>query len=224
MEHAPFTLNAHYYADYSDKFLAYYKGVREKEHNKTLMNAIKGYSPPRKDSPNKNGWGTTDFPKGIAGVLYALADLDIHGTKPEDIPKILPADKMEPALIIMAQVRAYCQGAPYDCSCIFERAKMYYVTLSSVAYKRFTDNVPMAIDKELVYGIQRNLLLTLNTQLGINGRDGERKCQELATESPRNARRRRELQKKLERLKIARNELVSGWAKIVPLAYLQNQL
>lgn len=50
------------------------------------------------------------LPTGIAKVLAGLAEMGINGVKPEDLPKLLPADKMEPALAIMADVRAYFQG------------------------------------------------------------------------------------------------------------------
>lgn len=34
----------------------------------------------------------------------------MHGIKPENLPKLLPPDRMEPVLTIMADVRAYFQG------------------------------------------------------------------------------------------------------------------
>jgi hypothetical protein len=77
-----------------------------------------------------------------------------------------------------------------------------------VAYKRYVDNVPLAIDHELVRGIERGLLSILNTGLGINGPDGFRTCKELAQESPSVANRREELTKKLERLNVASQELL----------------
>lgn len=48
---------------------------------------------------------------GMAKVLAGLAELGVVGVKPEDIPKLLPPDQMEPALVIMADVRAYFQGS-----------------------------------------------------------------------------------------------------------------
>jgi hypothetical protein len=77
-----------------------------------------------------------------------------------------------------------------------------------VAYKRFTDNVPLAIDHELVRGITRNVLSALNSGLGIHGPDGLRICQELAQEKPDIANRREELRKRLERLTEANHELM----------------
>ena len=77
-----------------------------------------------------------------------------------------------------------------------------------VAYKRFTDNVPLAIDHELVQGVARDLLRTLYSNLGINDEKGDRICQELAQESPQICHKRAELQKRLERLEIASRELL----------------
>jgi hypothetical protein len=48
-----------------------------------------------------------------------------------------------------------------------------------VAYKRFADNVPLAIDHELVRGVERGILSIMNAGLGINGPDGLRICKEL---------------------------------------------
>lgn len=45
-----------------------------------------------------------------AKVLSGLAELGMHGVTEEDLPKLLPPDRMEPALVIMADVRAYFQG------------------------------------------------------------------------------------------------------------------
>lgn len=48
----------------------------------------------------------------------------------------------------------------------------------------------------------------MNTGLGINGPDGLRICKELAQESPNVVNRREEFTKKLERLNMAREELL----------------
>ena len=49
-------------------------------------------------------------PTGIAKVLAGLAEIGMTGVKAEDLPKLLPPDRMAPALEIMADVRAYFQG------------------------------------------------------------------------------------------------------------------
>ncbi|TFK68464.1 hypothetical protein BDN72DRAFT_841750, partial [Pluteus cervinus] len=78
---------------------------------------------------------------------------------------------MDPALYIMADVRAYFQ----------------------VAYQRFADSVPMAIDFELVQGLGRDILQILSIGLGINGPDAQENCREWAQEKPELAAKRAEL-------------------------------
>ena len=85
----------------------------------------------------------------------------------------------------------------------------YSFILWSVAYKRFADSVPLAIDYEVVRGAEMGILQILYTNLEINGPDGYHICQELAQESSNVADKRNELSKKLERLEQASHELFS---------------
>lgn len=78
-----------------------------------------------------------------------------------------------------------------------------------MAYKRFADIVPLAIDRELVRGVASDVLRVLYGSLGVNGLEGTRVCRELAQESPQVADKRVDLKKKLERLESAREELLS---------------
>ncbi|KAG5324967.1 hypothetical protein C0989_011659 [Termitomyces sp. Mn162] len=112
--------------------------------------------------------------------------MGILGVRFEALAKLIESDGMEPALAIMADVRAYFQ----------------------VAYKRFADNVPLAIDYELIWGVERNVLETLSKGLGINGDNGDRICKELAQENATIAVRREELAKKLERMHMAGQQLL----------------
>lgn len=77
-----------------------------------------------------------------------------------------------------------------------------------VAYKRFVDNIPLAVDRELVRGLEGGVLQTLNKSLGINGPDTQHICKELAQENPSIARRREELGKRLERMLAASSQLM----------------
>ena len=79
-----------------------------------------------------------------------------------------------------------------------------------VAYKRFADNVPLAIDYDLVQGFDRDLLVILCERLAIHGPEGQAICKELAQESPQIADRREELAKKLDRLQSAYQELMQA--------------
>ncbi|KAF8176928.1 hypothetical protein BJ912DRAFT_1146717 [Pholiota molesta] len=145
-EEMPFTLNTHYLADYKDKFLAYYKAARDQDYCADLKNAIQSM----KISPMSAKKAKVEA-TGITKILSGFAEIGMS-VKPEDLGKLLPPDPMEPALVIMAEVRAYFR----------------------VAYKRIADNVPTAIDRELVRGAAKDTLQILYENLGIDGVDGER--------------------------------------------------
>ena len=200
LEDVPFSLNTHYLADYKDKFLAHYKGAREKAAQHNLANkqpaptfnfssiktieappasrtasstSVAAFSPnsstsafsfappPKRARPELavNTGATAHAPTPapststeaalpststkastpVAGngasaasqaqlqlaataaslahtqaavnkVLAGLAEMGMTGVTEADLPKLLPPDRMEPALIIMADVRAYFQG------------------------------------------------------------------------------------------------------------------
>lgn len=195
LEERPFTLNSHYFSDYKDKFFAYYKGSRRKDEEGDLMELIHNFIKPKPMPVSEGSFGSNNRlyrepsvpgPTGVGKVLAGLAEMGLTQVKAEDIPKLLPPDKMQPALHIMSDVRAYFQ----------------------VAYKRFSDNICLAIDFELVRGVERNLITALYATLGINGPDGPRICKELAQESPHLADRRADLKGKLQRLLSASSELL----------------
>ena len=81
----------------------------------------------------------------------------------------------------------------------------------SVAYKRFTDNVPLAVDVELVRGLDNGILKILLDRLGVNGAKGDVICKELAQESRKVAERRVDLRMKLERLQAGQRELIAAF-------------
>ncbi|KAF5355093.1 hypothetical protein D9756_005579 [Leucocoprinus leucothites] len=172
----PFTLNNHYMADYKEKFLTYYRRVRQDARTKDNgLGAV---------AEAGNDWeGAGEDP--TAAALSALAKLG-YEIKKEDLGKLLAQDMMEPALVIMASVRAYFQ----------------------VAYKRFVDNVPMAIDYELVRGGEIDVFQLLWTKLELDGQDARQMCEEYAQEAAQVADRREELEKKLERLTEATKRLI----------------
>jgi len=77
-----------------------------------------------KDDENKDD---DDEGNHLSKALSHLARVGMHGLVPADLLKTLPADKMEPAITIMADVRAYFQGSssPYRDS---------FIMLMGVAY------------------------------------------------------------------------------------------
>ncbi|KAG6825067.1 hypothetical protein H0H92_004951 [Tricholoma furcatifolium] len=104
LEDRPFTLNTHYLIDYKEKFLAHFRSAREKDRNPRLMSAIEEYRP----TPLLRG-SSSPAPSGVAKVLASLVEMGITGVKPESLVKLIEPDGMEPALHIMADVRAYFQ-------------------------------------------------------------------------------------------------------------------
>jgi hypothetical protein len=94
-EHEPFTTNEHYYREYQSAFLAYYKDTRLKFKNNFFNNLD--------DRRNQ------DMARAMNDAVSALSRMGLQGIKASSIGKLLPADPMEPAIEIMADVRAYFQ-------------------------------------------------------------------------------------------------------------------
>ena len=86
--------------------MAYYKGTREKYERSDIMGAIQWY----KSTSSSNAYSSTSQLAGIAKITAGLAEIGISGIKAEELPRLLPSDSMEPAMVIMAEVRAYFQG------------------------------------------------------------------------------------------------------------------
>lgn len=108
LEDKPFSLNTHYLADYSSKFLAYYRGARRKNNHTDIMDTITMYAPPSPSTTNSRHG--TPVVSGVSKVLSGLIEIGFNGIEAHDLAKLLKTDKMEPALEIMAEVRAYFQG------------------------------------------------------------------------------------------------------------------
>lgn len=74
--------------------------------------ATSSFSFPPPSQPMLATPATAALDAGITKVLTGLTEMGIVGVKPEDLYRILPPDEMEPAIEIMASVRAYFQGEP----------------------------------------------------------------------------------------------------------------
>jgi hypothetical protein len=77
-----------------------------------------------------------------------------------------------------------------------------------VAYKRFADNVPKAIDEQLVLGAARGWQGALATGLGLDSIDAHEKCAKLLAEPLRIAEKREKLVARQRRLTAANDELL----------------
>ena len=110
LEDRPFTMNNHYLSDYRNKFMSHYRSARELHQQPDVMKSIQSYS---SSSPAARRLQVDHYsgqPIGVAKVMASLAEIGMNGIRPEDLARLLPSDKMEPALAIMAGVRAYFQG------------------------------------------------------------------------------------------------------------------
>ncbi|KAH9917092.1 P-loop containing nucleoside triphosphate hydrolase protein [Amylocystis lapponica] len=134
---------------------------------------------------------STSSTHGVSKIIAGFAELSVYGIDPRDLAKVLPSDPCEAALHIMASVSAYFQ----------------------VAYKRFTDNVPIAIDHELVLGLDRDQAFekVLRLQLDIHGPDGRARCSDYLREPKNISQQRDEFRRQKDRLDAAKRELMNIW-------------
>lgn len=215
LEKRPRTMNDHYFSDYKDKFMALYRGERQASSHGQLVSKLKQHGGTRSPSPHSRltKSPTPSVEDSTTKVLSGLTELGVT-VKSTELLKLLPADPLEPALHIMATVRAYFQGQhPSVISDISSERNGIDVALETVAYKRFIDSVPMAIDYELLLGINRDHRLeqVLYRGLGITGGDASRRCKEFLAEPPHIVARRKDLEKRRARLESAKRELMDLW-------------
>ncbi|KAG8894787.1 hypothetical protein FRB99_001000, partial [Tulasnella sp. 403] len=165
-EDEPYTQNEHYFFYFQSKLLQRYRLIHRRSLGQgDLFMALKTYDPtPRPyNSVPRTPYNLvprtpydsvpTIHPRPVTplcpdrdeqweyinNVITNLSRLGIHNVVAEDLAKMFQKEDMEPALEIMAEVRAYFQ----------------------VAYKRFTDNVPKQIDTHFVRAIDTDLDLAL---------------------------------------------------------------
>ena len=95
-EHNPFT-NRHYFMEYRSKFFAQYKGVRLREKSDFIRNLLNIDDGIMMQAMNE--------------AMSALTRMGLDGIDTSLLSNLSPPDPMEPALGIMADVRAYFQGS-----------------------------------------------------------------------------------------------------------------
>jgi hypothetical protein len=109
LEDKAFSLNTHYLSDYKSKFIAYYRSARNQSNFADVMNTINTYTPPASPSPYNSKQSSPSL-YGISKALSGLSEMGLNGIQANDLAKLLKTDNMEPAIEIMADVRAYFQG------------------------------------------------------------------------------------------------------------------
>jgi hypothetical protein len=89
---------------------------------------------------------------------------------------------------------------------------MFASLLLPVAYKRFIDNVPKAVDEELVLGVAKDLQKALMSGLGLDSPEAHERCASYLAEPPRIAERRKRTMARKNRLMLAREEFQNVFA------------
>lgn len=208
MESLPFTLNSHYYLDYKEKFLAYYKFHEGDQNNlvRTLRESQASRSAASRSYSNGVYRALEEKPVDhVESALESLRSAGLSGLKREDLVKLLPADfSSQAALEIMASVRAYYQGLFLQNS----RRCTTEVYVCIVAYKRFADTVPLAIDQRYIRAFDETIQSALVTGLSISATDARDRCAAWLAESQAVVRQRAELLDRKARLAEAKRELL----------------
>src|SRR6266576_6288121 len=93
-EKEPFTITDQYFMDYRSKFLAYYKDARREARSQFIRNLDDG-----------------DMMETITETLCSLTRMGLEQANASSLANLLPPDPMDPAIEIMADVRAYFQGS-----------------------------------------------------------------------------------------------------------------
>jgi 2-oxo-4-hydroxy-4-carboxy--5-ureidoimidazoline (OHCU) decarboxylase len=96
-EQEPFTMNEHYYMEYRSKFLAHYRGARQRAKSDFMRNL-----------ENTNN---QDIRQALNDTISSLARMGLEKVDASLLANLLPSDPMEKAIGIMADVRAYFQGS-----------------------------------------------------------------------------------------------------------------
>ena len=199
VEKKAFTENKHYFRDYRGKFLAFYKGLYHSRSNDFFINRLQQCL--HTSSPLNSALDS------IIANLHAIGFRDVT---PLQLARLQPSEDAEDALKIMADVRGYFQGMWLGCFPL-HLSRSSTLTFDAlpfpVAYKRFVDNVPKAIDEELVLGIVKGLHDVLMSELGIDSPDVHERCARYIAEHPRIAEKRDRLSARKDRLDRAIEEL-----------------
>jgi len=89
-----------YLKEYKDKFLAHYRDIRRRSRGQDAI--VRRFQA-------SEGIVSTQLRNDIEDLTILLHRFGLTCT-PADLPRLLPEDELEPALDIMATVRAYFQG------------------------------------------------------------------------------------------------------------------
>jgi len=152
LERRPFTTNESYFLDYKDKFLSYYRAARRPDND-----LISRLAANRSEIQNNVA---DDFQRGLGRVLSGLPQIGINGVMASDLPRLLAPDPMEPALKIMASVRAYFQGRANFFLCYFSKSAHHRHLQLHIRDSRILFHSPSTTNLFLVLGATWSLYYT----------------------------------------------------------------
>jgi hypothetical protein len=95
-EQEPFTMNEHYFMDLRSKFFTYYKKARLRSKSQFIRNL-----------ENRGDENMTNL---MSKAISSLTRMGLEAADASALANLLPSDPMDPAIEIMADVRAYFQG------------------------------------------------------------------------------------------------------------------
>jgi hypothetical protein len=81
----------------------------------------------------------------------------------------------------------------------------------AVAYKRFVDVIPMAIDETMVRGLARGLEKRLFEELGVSGDNARDNCAAFLADTYEITHEREMLKIRRDRLTLAKREIAAVW-------------
>lgn len=145
------------------------------------------------------------FDQHVSRALSSLAALGFQGLTKSELLRLLPPGKEDPALDIMAEVRAYWQGSskPPNNSLSFTFPFNLPLPGCLVAYRRFSDLVPLEIDQAYIRAFDSAIHVALVDGLGLT-RDGAREnCRKWLEEDPAVVAKREELMARKRMLEAA---------------------
>jgi hypothetical protein len=99
-EQEPFTTNEYYFQEYRGKFFTYYRGARQKDKSNFIKNL-------------ENRHADKGTMETLSEALAALTKMGLEHAHASSLANLLPPDPQEPAIGIMADVRAYFQGSSH---------------------------------------------------------------------------------------------------------------
>lgn len=199
----PTTNNEHYLSDYKNKYLVRYRSkCRSISRSSSAPNAtMRAFI----DGSLHNNANT------MSNAISHLSQLGFQGLDKQTLLRLLPANVDDAALEIMAEVRAYYQGAFRLSLSRFHESDSRIRFEITVAFKRFVDYLPMIIDLELLKNFSRTVQGALLAGLALGDSDAKERCEGLLEEDPDVRQKRDALLNKSKILQRARIELQKVW-------------